>query len=322
MTFRIRGRFLAACLALGAACSPAAHAAYPDRPITLVVPFAPGGANDAIARVVARVAGDTLGQPILIDNKGGAGGTIGTDMVARAKPDGYTLLLASAAHSINALVYPSLQYDAVKDFTPIVQLAESPYVLVVGKSVAAKSLRELIGLAASEPEKYTYASSGTGSAPHLAGAMLADTGKVALRHIPYKGGGPALVDVARGDVTMYFSSLAAATPFLQAGTVRAFAVSTPKSIAALPDVPPVADAGLPGYAFVGWYGILAPAALPAEVARKLNSAFNEALKNPAVLKQFAMEGNTVMGGGPDRLGTLVKGDLAKFSKFRNLVKPE
>ena len=320
MRFNLYGCSFAAFIFLSVAASPNADAAYPDRPITLIVPFAPGGANDAIARVVARVAGAALGQPIIIDNKGGAGGTIGTDVVARAKPDGYTLLLASAAHSINSLVYSNLQYDPIKDFVPVIQLAESPYVLVVGKPVAAKSLKALISLAASNPEQYTYASSGTGSAPHLAGAMLGDMSTVALRHIPYKGGGPALMDVARGDVTMYFSSLAAALPFLQAGTVRPFAVSTSKRSSALPDVPTVAEAGVPGFEFVGWYGILAPAAAPPEVIRKLNEVFADALKNPAVMQQFAMEGNTAIGGSPEKLGTLIKGDLSKFAKFRNIIK--
>ena len=320
MQFNLYGCSLAALIILGLAASPNADAAYPDRPITLIVPFAPGGANDAIARVVARVAGASLGQPIVIDNKGGAGGTIGTDAVARAKPDGYTLLLASAAHSINSLVYSNLQYDPVKDFAPVIQLTESPYVLVVGKSVAAKSLKALISLAANNPEQYTYASSGTGSAPHLAGAMLSDMSKVAFAHIPYKGGAPALMDVARGDVTMYFSSLAAASPFLQAGTIRPFAVSTPKRSPALPDVPTVAEAGVPGFEFVGWYGILAPAAVQPEVIRKLNEVFADALKNPAVMQQFAIEGNAAIGGNPEKLGTLIKSDLARFAKFRNIIK--
>lgn len=319
MRFNIYGFFFTAFI-LGIAASPSADAAYPDRPITLIVPFAPGGANDAVARVVARVAGASLGQPIIIDNKLGAGGTIGTDAVARAKPDGYTLLLASAAHSINSLVYSNLQYDPIKDFAPIIQLTESPYVLVVGKPVTAKSLKELISLAASNPEQYTYASSGTGSAPHLAGAMLGDMSKVALRHIPYKGGGPALIDVARGDVTMYFSSLAAASAFLQAGTIRPLAVSTSKRSSALPDVPTVAEAGVPGFEFVGWYGILAPAATPPEVIKKLNEVFADALKNSAVMQQFAIEGNTAIGGSPEKLGTLIKNDLSKFAKYSNVIK--
>lgn len=323
MTLRICGRLFAVCLVFGGMiCGPRAYAAYPDRPITLVVPFTAGGANDTIARVVARVAGASLGQSIIVENKGGAGGTIGTNAVAQAKPDGYTLLLASAAHSITSLVYSNLQYDPVKDFAPVIQLAESPYLLVVGKPVAAKSLEELIGLAASNPDGYTFASSGIGSAPHLAGVMLADMSKVALRHVPYKGGGPAMMDVARGDVSMYFSSLAAASPFLQAGTVRPLAVSTSKRSPALPDVPTVAEGGLPGYEFVGWYGILAPAALAPEVIKKLNNAFGEALKSPAVIKQFAVDGNTVIGGGPEKLRVSIKGDLARFSKFRNLIKAD
>ncbi len=317
--FSLQGLTAGFCAAL--ICTAPAYAAFPDRPITLIVPFSPGGANDAVARVVARAAEASLGQSIIIDNKGGAGGTIGTEVVARAKPDGYTLLLASAAHAINPLVYPKLNYDAVKDFSPVIQLTESPYILVVGKDLAVKSLQDLITMASSSPGRYTYASSGTGSAPHLAGAMLADMAKISLEHIPYKGGGPALIDVVRGEVTMYFSSLAAASPYLQAGTVRAFAVSTAKRIAALPEVPTVAEAGIKGYELAGWYGILAPAGTPSSVVDKLNQAFANALKNKAVTRQLTTEGNTEVGGSPGRLSALIKSDIAKFATMSSLIKP-
>ncbi|MCK9508917.1 MAG: tripartite tricarboxylate transporter substrate binding protein [Pigmentiphaga sp.] len=299
-----------------------ANAQYPARPITLVVPFAPGGANDAVARVVAKTAGESLGVAVIIDNKGGAGGTIGSEFVARADPDGYTLLLASAAHAINGLVYPNLRYDGIKDFTPIIQLTASPYILVVGKSLKAQSLAELISMAREAPGHYTYASSGTGSAPHLAGALLGDMAKVALQHVPYKGGSLALIDVIRGEVSMYYASLAAAAPHLKTGAVRALAVSTTTRVEALPDVPTVAEAGVAGYDLAGWYGVLAPAGTPSAVVKQLNTVFAKALEDPAVKQQLAMEGNVVAGGPPDELAQLIKSDTDRFSSMGKLVKPD
>jgi len=295
---------------------------FPSQPITLVVPFAPGGANDTVARVVARSAESRLGVPIVVENKGGAGGTIGTEQVARARPDGYTILLVSAAHAINPLVYPNLGYDGVKDFTPVIQLTESPYVLVVGRSVPAKSVKELIGLARSAPGRYTYASSGTGSAPHLAGALLGNMSGTELEHVPYKGGAPALIDVVRGDVTMYFSSVPSAAPHLQSGGVRALAVSTSKRVGSMPDIPTVAESGVPGYELTGWYGILAPAKTPPEVIDRLNQAFNAALADDTVKKQLAMEGSTPMGGPSSVMATLIEKDMEKYAKMASLIKTQ
>lgn len=307
--------------ALLAWSASAVHAQpYPAKPITFVVPFAPGGANDTVARIIARAAEKTLGTTIVVDNKGGAGGTIGTEMVTRAAADGYTILLASAAHAINPLVYPKLSYDAVKDFTPIIQLTESPYVLVVGKSVKAQSLQDVVGLAKAAPGKLTYASSGTGSAPHLAGAMFGDMAHIDIQHVPYKGGAPALVDVIRGEVTMYFSSVPSAAPHLHSGAVRALAVSTAKRAAALPDVPTVAESGIPGYELAGWYGVLAPAHTPASVVATLSAAFNAALKDPAVRKQLETEGSVPVGGSPEVLSERIRQDLDKYSKMGNLIK--
>ncbi|MDX3905881.1 MAG: tripartite tricarboxylate transporter substrate binding protein [Pigmentiphaga sp.] len=314
------GAVLGAALLLCALPAPAQQ--FPSHPITLVVPFAPGGANDAVARIVARSAESRLGVPIVIDNKGGAGGTIGTELVARARPDGYTILLVSAAHAINPLVYPNLGYDGVKDFAPIIQLTESPYVLVVGKNVPAKSLAELTALAKASPGRYTYASSGTGSAPHLAGALLGSMTGTQIQHVPYKGGAPALIDVIRGDVTMYFSSVPSAAPHLQSGAVRALAVSTGKRVGSMPDVPTVAESGVPGYELAGWYGILAPARTPEAVVARLNEAFNAALADDAVKKQLATEGSTPIGGPSGALATLIERDMAKYAKMASLVKAQ
>jgi len=317
--YKILPRVLGAALLAGSACAVQAQS-YPAKPITFIVPFAPGGANDTVARIIARAAEKKLGTTIVVDNKGGAGGTIGTEAVARAAADGYTILLASAAHAINPLVYPKLSYDAVKDFTPIIQLTESPYVLVVGKSVKASSLQDVVGLAKASPGHLTYASSGTGSAPHLAGAMFGDMAHIDIQHVPYKGGAPALVDVIRGEVTMYFSSVPSAAPHLHSGAVRALAVSTAKRVAALPDVPTVAESGIPGYELAGWYGVLAPANTPANVVAALSAAFNDAIKDSAVRKQLETEGSTPVGGSPDVLAERIRKDLAKFAKMGDLVK--
>lgn len=327
MRSTVRGALGATGLLLGLFAGGAVQAqsgsqSFPNRPITLVVPFAPGGANDAVARIVAHAAEKRLGTTIVVDNKGGAGGTIGTEYVARAQPDGYTILLASAAHAINPLVYPSLGYDSVKDFAPVIQLTQSPYVLVVGKDVPAKSVGELVALAKASPGKYTYASSGIGSAPHLAAALLGEMAGIDLRHVPYKGGAPALVDVMRGDVTMYFSSVPSAAPHMQSGAVRALAVSTSSRTAALPDVPTVAQSGVPNFELAGWYGVLAPARVPPQVLAKLNEAFDAALGDDAVKKQLAIEGSTAVGGAPGILEKQIRGDIAKYAEMGGLVKAQ
>jgi tripartite-type tricarboxylate transporter receptor subunit TctC len=306
---------LAMALGLMAGLSAGASAkdVYPTKPITLIIPFAPGGANDEVARLVARAVGTKLGMAVVADNKPGAGGVIGSEFVAKSAPDGYTLLLTSSAIAINKLVYPKLPFDPTTDFAPVIQLTEAPYVAVVRAKFPAKTLEDLIDLARHSPGRYTYASSGNGSAPHLAGAMMADMAHVTMQHVPYKGGGPALIDVMRGDISVYFSSMDGALPQLNAGTVRALAVTTTQRSASLPDVPTVAQAGLPGYEVTGWYGILAPAHTPPAVVERLNQLFGDALREPAVAKQLKTQGENPVGQSPQSFGTLIKHDVDKYT---------
>ena len=289
-----------------------ARAEHPDRAIRLIVPFAPGGANDSVARLLADKLAKRLGQAVVVDNRPGGGTVVGTATVANAAPDGYTLLLVSPAHTINPALKKSLPYHTLTDFTPISQITRSAYVLITAPKSPFQSIADLALIAHSATGQFSYASSGTGSAPHLAGALLASMMGVTALHVPYQGGGPAMIGVIRGDVDLYFSGVAGARSSIESGQVRAIAVSGDRRLAALPAVPTVAEAGVSDYAINGWYGIVGPANLPPDVTSKLNTTINECLKDPELVARLEQEGEEVVGSTPEQFAQLLGADLRKY----------
>jgi tripartite-type tricarboxylate transporter receptor subunit TctC len=264
---------------------------YPNHPITLIVPYAPGGGNDVMARAVAEPMSKSLGQPIVIENRGGAGGSVGTRQVAKATPDGYTLGLGGTGTlAIDPTLYPNVGYDPRKDFAPVGLIATSPLIILVNESVPAHNVRELIALAKAQPGKLNYASAGTGSGIHLGTVLFAETAGIDITHIPYKGSGPALTDLLGGHVQIYFSSLPPAVGLVKEGKLRALAVTGLKRSASFPDIPTVAEQGFPGFEAVLHYGIVAPAGTPRPIIDKLNAALRAALGDPKVNGHIATEG--------------------------------
>jgi tripartite-type tricarboxylate transporter receptor subunit TctC len=264
---------------------------YPTRPITLIVPYAPGGGNDVLARGVAEPMGKTLGQPIVIENHGGAGGSLGTRQVAKSAPDGYTLGLGGTGTlAIDPTLYPNVGYDPRKDFAPVGLIATGPLIILVNPSLPAHNVREFIALAKAEPGKLNYASAGKGSGIHLGTVLFALTAGIDIVHVPYRGTGPALTDLLGGHVSMYFSSLPSAVGLVKEGKLRALGVTGLKRSPIFPDVPTVAEQGLPGFEAVLHYGIVAPAGTPRPIIDKLNTALREALGDEAVAKRLATEG--------------------------------
>ena len=311
---RIATRLVPALLAFLAFAAPALAQDYPVRPITLIVPYAAGGGNDVMARMAADRMSAALGQPIVIENRGGAGGSIATRQVAHAAPDGYTLGLGGTGTlAIDPTLYPNVGYDPRKDFAPVGLIATSALVVLVHPAVPAKTIPELIALAKAEPGKLTYASAGVGSGIHLAAELFAFMAGVKLTHIPYKGSAPALTDLIGGHVSIYFSSLPPAIGLVQDGKVRALAVTGPERSKIFPDLPTVAEAGLPGYAAVLHYGIVAPAGTPRPVVDKLAGALRTAIAAPDVQQRIAADGAEVMGMTPDEYAADIDREEAKWS---------
>jgi tripartite-type tricarboxylate transporter receptor subunit TctC len=305
---------------LGACCAVAFAAAaladdYPSRPITLVVPYPAGGGNDVIARVVAEHMSAALGQQIVIENRGGAGGTIATRQVARAAPDGYTLLVATSSLAINPSIYPNVGYDPRADFSPIGLMAGSQNVLLVHPSVAATSVGELIGRAKEAPGRLTFASTGGGNSVQLAAELFASMAGITLTQIPYKGNGPALSDLLGGHVAMMFSPLPGAVGLVKDSKVRALAVTGARRAPLFPDLPTVAQAGLPGYESVLHYGIVAPAGLPRPIVDKLNAALRVALGAPDTQQRLAQDGAEVLPGTPEAYAADIAAEETKWSEI-------
>jgi tripartite-type tricarboxylate transporter receptor subunit TctC len=295
---------------------PAAAQDFPTRPITLVVPYAAGGGNDLMARVAAEQMSKTLGQQIVIENHGGAGGGIATRQVARAAPDGYTLVLGGTGTlAVNPTLYSNVGYDPRKDFAPIGLIGTSALVVLVPPSLPAKSIAELIAMAKKEPGKLNYASAGAGSGIHLAAALFAHMSGTTLTHIPYKGTGPALNDLIGGHVSLYFSSLPPALGLISSGQVRALAVTGPKRSAQLPDIPTVAEAGVPGYEAVLHYGIVAPAGTPQPVIDKLNAALTAAAATDIVKERLATAGAEPLGSTPAEYAADIDREEKKWSEI-------
>jgi tripartite-type tricarboxylate transporter receptor subunit TctC len=305
---------LIAAAAVASSGAKVAAADYPNRPITLVVPYAAGGGNDVIARIVAEKMGSSLGQPLVIENRGGAGGTIATRQVAKAEPDGYTLLIATSSLAINPSLYPNVGYDPKKDFAAVGLIASGGNVLLVHPSVPAHSVAQLIAMAKNRPGELMFGSTGTGSSIHLAAELFAGMAGIKINHVPYKGSAPALNDLVGGHVNMMFGTMASASGLVKDGSkVRALAVTTGKRAALFPELPTVAEAALPGYEAVLHYGIVAPAGTPRPVVEKLNAALNSALATDEVERRLALEGAEALPVSPDEHAADIAAEEVKWS---------
>jgi len=285
---------------------------YPVKPIHFIVPFPPGGGNDTVARAIAQQLGPDLGQPVVIDNRPGAGGSVGAELAAKSPPDGYTLFLAGVgSHAVNPNLHARLAYDPVRDFTPITLVATAPSVLVVNPAVPALTVPEFTAYARANPGKLNYASNGNGSAAQLAAAMYESMANVRMVHVPYKGIAPALTDLLSGEVQLMFGTVVALVPHIQAGKLRALAVTSRKRSALLPEVPSLAESGLPDYEAGSWYGVMAPAGTSREIVERLQGAIARALKQPDVAQRLAAEGAIVIGSTPAEFGAHIKAELAR-----------
>ena len=287
---------------------------YPTRPIKIIVPFGPGGFTDVAARILQKELAPAIGQSIIIENKPGAGSTIGTAEVSKAQPDGYTLVMISTAHVISPHLYKSMPYDPIKDFTPVMKLAEGPYVLVVHPSLGVNSVRELIALAKSKPNTVDYASSGNGSAQHLVGALFVTMAGAPLSHVPYKGSSQAMNDVLGGIVKVSFVGVPNALPNLNSGKIKALAVSTRKRYDDLPDVPTLDEAGVKGYDATIWLGLLAPPGTPRDIVDKLNTSITKILSTAEAKKLMASAGVDVATSSPEDFHKLMQSELDRWGK--------
>jgi tripartite-type tricarboxylate transporter receptor subunit TctC len=299
-------------LVLGAA-PQAATQSYPNKPITIVVPYPPGGPTDIVARLIGQKLGERVGQQVIIDNRPGAGGNVGAALVARAAPDGYTLLLGTTAHAINPSVFNSLNYNIVKDFSPVVLLTSLPLVVVTNAALPVKNIQELIALAKSKPNQLAYASSGNGQSTHLAAELFKTMAGVSMTHVPYKGSAPALTDLAGGQVSVMFDTMLSAMPQVKGGRLKALAVTTATRSGAAPTLPTVAESGVPGYEAVAWSGLLAPAHTPPEIVTKLNTEINGILNQPDVRKRLLNDGADPVGGSAEQFSSHVVKEVQKWA---------
>jgi tripartite-type tricarboxylate transporter receptor subunit TctC len=302
-------------LALGVAAlaAPAAAQQYPAKPVRIVVPFAPGGGSDFIARFMAQRLTESLGKQVIVENKPGAGGVIGIEAGIKSPPDGYTLTLIASSYTVNPSVY-KLNFDPVSDITPIIQMSQGPLLVVVPPALPVKTTRDLIALARSKPGQVNFASSGQGSVIHMATELFQTMAGVKMNHIPYKGTGPALTDTLGGQVDVFFSSIASAMPHVQSGKLRAVAVTTAKRIPALPDVPTVAESGVPGYDVVLWHGLIGPKGLPQPIVERINADVTKALKLKETADQLQNDGVSPAGGSPAQFGAQIEKEIKIWRK--------
>jgi tripartite-type tricarboxylate transporter receptor subunit TctC len=289
---------------------------YPSKPIRLIVPFAAGGGNDNIARLVGKPLTDSVGQPLVIDNRPGAGGVLGAELAAKAPPDGYTLFLGGVgSHALNPNLIEKLPYDPIRDFAPVILLAQAPLILVVHPSVPARTFSEFVAYARSNPGKLNFASNGNGSSAQLAAVMFDSMAGVEMVHVPYKGLAPALTDLLSGQVQLMFSSVVAILPHIKAGKLRALAVTGAKRMPSLPEVPTVAESGFPGYEASSWYGILAPAGTPRQIVAKLNAEFSKALGQPEVRSSLLADGAEPVGGSSESFAAYIRSEKERMGKL-------
>jgi tripartite-type tricarboxylate transporter receptor subunit TctC len=311
---RTLARAAGAIAALTAATLVSAQS-YPTRPIKMIVPFPPAGSTDISARAVAGKLGERLGQPVVIENKPGAGGNIGTDVVAKAAPDGYTIVVGTVGtHAINQSLYSKMPYDNIKDFAPVVLLSTTPNVLVMPTSFPARSVQEVIAMAKARPGELTFASSGSGTSIHLSGELFSSMAGIKMQHIPYKGSGPMLIDLMSGQVNMAFDNLSASMVHIKAGKLKALATTGAQRSPALPDLPTISEAGLPGYDSTSWNAIYAPAGTPREIVDKLNREVNAILQSPETRRFFSEQGAEAGGGSPGQLAAHTRAETAKWAK--------
>lgn len=287
---------------------------YPRRPVRIIVPWPPGGGTDIFARAIGEKLHEYLGEPFPVENRPGVAGNIGATAVARSAPDGYTIMIATITLATNPALYTSLDFDATKDLDGITLIAGVPHMLVVNPAVPAKNVKELIALAKQKPGKLTYASAGVGSPFQIAAELFKQKAGVNILHIPYKGGGPAVADVIGDHVNMTFANLLAVLPQVKAGRVRALAVTSAKRSSAAPDIPTMAEAGLPGYDFTSWFGAFAPAGTPRPIVNKLNAAIVKALKAPEVSAQLSQQGADLVASSPEEFDAYLKSETEKWSK--------
>jgi len=287
---------------------------YPVKPVRFIAPFPPGGSTDFLARIVALKISEAMGQQVVVENRGGAGGTIGVEAAARAAPDGYTIVMGHiGTFGVNPTLYPKLPYDAIKSFAPITLLAMVPNAMVVHPSLPARSVKEFVALARAKPKQLLYGSGGNGSAAHLAAAYFELLAKVQLIHVPYKGTGPALIDLVAGQTSMMITGMPAVMPHVRSGRLRLMAVGTDKRLAQFPDLPTIAEAGVPGYDATQWYGVLAPAATPRDIVMKLNTEMKKALALPDVREKLAADGTVPVGNTPEEFGAHIRAEIARWA---------
>jgi tripartite-type tricarboxylate transporter receptor subunit TctC len=299
---------------IGALVVAPVRAEYPDKLIRWIITMPPGGANDILARPLAQRLSESIGQQVIVDNRGGAGGLIGAEAAAKSPPDGYTMVLLTIAHAIGASLYTKANYDLVRDFAPVTLLATTPGIVVVPPSLPVKSIRELIAIAKARPGQLSYGSSGNGSPTHLAGELFNYLAGVKIVHIPYKGGGPLMVALLSGEVILSFASMPPALPHIRSGKLRALAVTTAQRQQSLPELPTVAEAGVPGYAAEIWYGLSLPAAAPKEIVARLNAEFGKLLRLPETIQQLDKSGFEARPSTPEQYAALTKSEIDKWAK--------
>ena len=300
-------------LVSGAAIAATGIAPFPSKPVRVVAPFPPGGTADLLARMLANKLTHTWGQQVVVDNRSGAGGIIGTDIVAKAPPDGYTLLVAAIGHAANPALYRKLPYDTLRDFAPIALIADVPIVIAVNPKLNARSVKELIALARAKPGQLNFAAGGVGASSHWAGALFESLAKIQWQTVQYKGGGPSLIAVLSGEGDLTFSPLPSSINHLKAGRLRAIAITSPKRVSQLPDVPTIAESGLPQYDFQAWYGMLAPAGVPRAILLKLNRDLNAALEDPPVRNAMIANGAEPLGGTIEHFAQFLPREVKKFA---------
>jgi tripartite-type tricarboxylate transporter receptor subunit TctC len=305
---------LPAILAAGTAAAQT-PAQYPAKAIRMIVPSAPGSGPDIMARTIAQKLTEAWGQAVVVEARPGAGGIIGSEAVAKAPPDGYTLIMGNAgSHSVNPSLYSKLPYDPLKDFAPVVLVSSAPNILIVHPSLPVKSAKDLINLAKARPGELTFGSGGNGSTAHLSGEMFRTMAGIKLVHVPFKGAPAAVLGVITGEISMAILNLPPALPHVKSGKLKALGVSTAKRSAAVPDLPTIAESGLPGYAATAWYGVLAPAGTPREIILKLNTEIVKSLRTDEMKKRIASDGGEVIGSTPEEFTAVMKTDIAKWAK--------
>jgi tripartite-type tricarboxylate transporter receptor subunit TctC len=310
---RLLGRISFALVAALTVAGAAAQG-YPAKPVKIVVPYPPGGPTDIVARVVAQKLSEQTGQQFVVDNRGGGGGNIGAEAVARSSADGYTLLVATTAHAINRTLFKNLTYDLRKDFVPISQLTAGPLVIVANPSLPAKNVRELIAVARAKPGDLAFASSGNGQSTHLAAELFNTMAGTKMTHVPYKGSAPALTDTMGGQVSLFFDTMLSAMPHVRSGKLKALAVTSATRSPAAPDIPTVAESGLPGYEAIAWNGLLAPAGTPKEVVARLSVEVRKTLELPEIRERFAAQGFAAAWSSPEQYAAFLDNEVEKWAK--------